>query len=43
MIRESYREVDSEDMSELEKVQIIDDILDDPELKEIMLERIENK
>ncbi|WP_435179809.1 tyrosine-type recombinase/integrase [Halorussus sp. AFM4] len=43
MIRESYREVDAEDMDQLEKVQLLDDILDDPEVKEIMLGRMEDE
>jgi hypothetical protein len=30
-------------MDELEKVQILDDILDDPEVKKIMIERMEDK
>lgn len=37
-VRESYREVDPEDADALEKVQIIDRLLDDPEVREVYAE-----
>lgn len=39
-IRESYREVDTDDMDKLEMLQMMDEILEDPEVKDLMLERM---
>lgn len=39
-MKDSYREVDPEDMDTQEKVDAIDDLLDDPEVKSVLLEKI---
>jgi len=40
-VRESYQ--DADDMDQLEKVQLIDEILDDPEVKDLMVERMSDE
>lgn len=39
-VRESYREVDPEDSDTMGKVQLIDELLEDPEVKQALLERM---
>jgi len=39
-LNEGYRDVDSEDMEKLEKVQALDEVLDDPEVKDLLLQKM---
>lgn len=40
-VRESYQDVNPEEMDALEKIQLVDDILDDPEVKDMMIDKKE--
>jgi len=40
-LKESYKQVDPEDQSTQEKIDAIDDLLDDPEVKQALLDRMD--
>ncbi|WP_082223301.1 site-specific integrase [Halosimplex carlsbadense] len=42
-VRESYQDVDPENMDTVDKLQLVDDILDDPEVKDMMIDRKEDE
>jgi len=42
-VREDYRDVDPSDADTIEKVQLIDELLDDPEVKQALLEQMEDE
>lgn len=39
-IQEGYKQLDSDDMDKLEKLQAVDELLDDPEVKDLMLQKL---
>jgi ribosomal protein S27AE len=42
-VRESYREVEPDDEETLEKIQVLDELLEDAEVKRALLERVDDK
>lgn len=42
-VRAGYKDIDSDDVDKLEKLQAIDDILEDPEVKDLLLERMKEE
>jgi integrase len=42
-VREDYRDIDPSDADTIEKVQLIDELLDDPEVKQALLEQMEDE
>jgi hypothetical protein len=39
-VRQSYREVDADDGEAVDKIQLVDDLLNDPDVKQVLLDRI---
>lgn len=42
-VRQSYRDVDPDDDDTVDKIQLMDDLLEDPDVKQALLERVEDE
>jgi hypothetical protein len=42
-VRQSYRDVDPDDDDTVDKIQFMDDLLEDPDVKQALLERVEDE